>query len=66
MALSFRTETFMDTYDEIANKVNSGELKEDDIDSFIKKKGINVEDFISAEEDFINALEKLSFFCFKT
>ncbi len=57
MSLSFRTETFRDTYDEITDKINSGELKEEDIDSFVKKKGINVEDFSSAESDFLDALD---------
>ena len=57
MALSFRTETFQDTLNEITDKVQSGELEEKDIDSYIKKKGLSVEEFISAEEDYLSAID---------
>lgn len=57
MALSFRTETFQDTLAEITDKVSKGELEDKDVDSFIKGKGINVEEFISAERDYLAALD---------
>ena len=57
MALSFRTKTFQDTLTEIGEKISSGELQEKDIDSFVVDKGINLEDFVSAEKDYLKAID---------
>lgn len=57
MALSFRTKTFQDTLTEIGEKLSSGELQEKDIDSFVVDKGINLEDFVSAEKDYLKAID---------
>lgn len=57
MALSFRTETFFDTYNEAQDKINSGELLSDkEVEQFVKSKGVNPEEFRSAIQDYDAAI----------
>ena len=52
MVLSYKTRTFQDSYDEIEQKVESGEItSQADKNAFLEEKGISAEEYNQAFQD---------------
>lgn len=61
MTISFRTEKFRDTLNEVEEKINSGELKtRRDIDEYLQKqnKGVTGRELFEANEKFVKARDE--------